>query len=207
MNGSPSTKMTVLYVAKTGHIVAAVGRTDGSSSSPAVADLVGDGLRLRGAPNIPRATSPALVGTFILPQGDLTSQDVPFDQVGPYPWGRAINLAAGSGPSAAGQPVVLSNLTPYPTATPPTLPTPASGSPWAVSITGPPAGSPYYLVVAQPATMGGAPATASGTLGPSGTTTIPLSLLNLPTMTSGTVYPVLVLVQTMLPYVATLTLP
>lgn len=214
MSAIPPTKMTVVYVASTGHIVAAVTRRDTTSQSPSVADLVGDGLHLRMATSPPPLSSPTSsspVGTFVIPQSDLASVDVDFDQVGTFPWGRAINPPTVSSSSGQAQPIVNNRLMPFPTSALPAVSPPKPGSPVSVTIVIPttmviPTGSTYYIVFSQPATMTGAPPTASGPLSSSGTTTVTFPNLTLPTTTSGTSYPVLILVPTMLPYVENLAL-
>jgi len=209
MSAIPPTKMTVVYVASTGHIVAAVTRRDTTSPSPSVADLVGDGIHLRMA--TAPTTSSGPVGTFVIPPSDLASVDVDFDQVGTLPWARAINPPTVSSSSGQAQPIVNNRLMPFPTSALPAVSPPKPGSPVSVTIVIPttmviPTGSTYYIVFSQPATMTGAPPTASGPLSSSGTTTVPFPNLTLPTTTSGTSYPVLILVPTMLPYVENLAL-
>jgi hypothetical protein len=72
-----------------------------------------------------------------------------------------------------------------------------------VTIPVPPAviGAPYYIIVAQPLADTGFPVKSSATI-----TTAPMKVpLTLPNVQSGTTYLVLVLVQNMLPFVATFT--
>jgi len=205
MSAAPPTKMSVVYVASTGHVVAAVTRSDTTSPSPSVADLVGDGIHLRMA--TAPTTSSGPVGTFVIPPSDLASVDVDFDQVGTLPWARAINPPTASSTPGPAQPGVNSNLMAFPSAGLPTVNPASAGNPVNISITIPttvviPPGSTYYIVFSQPATITGALPKASGALSSSGPTVVQFPNLTFPSKGD---YPVLILVPMMLPYVANLT--
>ena len=203
MSGSTPKKVTVVYVATTGHIVAAVTRTDTSGPSPSVADLVGDSLALQMGWTQP--TTPLTIpdGTFLIPATDLALVDVDFGLVGPNAWGQAMNLTgSSSGPVLTSTPSLLP-LTNF-TSLPPPLPTAKSLSTSQVSVTittsSALSGFSYYIILAQPLTVSGFPTTCKGILP---TTATPVSL-TVPNMVPGTSYLVLILVQTLQPYVAIL---
>lgn len=204
MSSSNQIQMTILYVTTTGHIVGGVTRTDSSGALPKVADLVGSGLASPEHPNF-QAASALAIAKFIIPPSDLSTVDVGFDQVGTYPWGEAIVQNA-----AAGATVKINNsLAAY---VPPresgpatllTAPT-ASASPTAnktqVSVTlNNRIGSKYYIATAQPAGITTPFTPVSGAI-----TSSPVAF-SLPNLPHGT-YTVLILVETMLPYLASFTL-
>jgi hypothetical protein len=201
MSTIQTTKMTVLYVASTGHIVSAITRTEASGPSPSIADLVGDNLHLQLGPTT-QLTPPIPVSTFFIPATDLKSVDVDFDILGPNPWGRVMNLAGTSSSPVLGDPPVLPPLTRLSS-----TPTASYTAP-AVTVNFPSGsasgGSAYYIIVSQPFTVTGFPTTAKGTLPATlSSAANPLSLGN---VRSGT-YPVLILIQNVLPYVATFVVP
>lgn len=198
MNGSNQTKMTVLYITNTGHIVGGVTRTDSSAPSPKVADLVGSGLTLRSAPNF-QAGAALPVATFIIPPSDLLTVDVGFDQVGTYPWGQAIVQNAAT--STAGASVTVNNCQAPATQPIVTSVSSAGRTQLTVSLTTPTASS-YYIVTAQAAATTTALVPASGPTNASPASQ-PVNL-SLPTPPPGT-YAVLVLVSNMLPYLGTFT--
>jgi hypothetical protein len=190
MNNSQPNKMTVVYIANTGHIVAGVSRTDSTGASPAVADLIGNTLTIRGVENNTFAGLSGTIGSFAIPQGDLRSLDVDFDLVGTYPWGRAINLPIPApGTSGPGPPVVSSSLNPL------AAPSFASGPPPSLNLTIATA-QPFYIVLTQTNAMSGAIAPLSGTL----VVTAGAASVALPALSPGP-YLAFIFVQTMLPYV------
>ena len=204
MSGTPSTKMTVVYVKTTGHIVAAVTRTNASGPSPTKTDLVGDAIRFRLAPN----GAPMPVSTFVIPVDDLDTLDVDAHDVGATPLSFAINLAVTPSGSTIGSPQILPTVNPWTGSSPSTnLTTGASGtpksSPLVVIIPNPPAPAslPYYVVVSDPLTVLGFPATTKGTSAATGNTSFNLTITNL--ASSKPPYAALVLVQGMAPYVTT----
>ncbi len=192
MNGSQPSSMTVVYVKNTGHVVAAVSRNDISGQSPSLAKIVGDVLAVC-APANNATAAPDIVGSFMIPQGDLLSNDFDFGLVGTYPWGHAVllpNPATGNSTpqirpgslTAMGVPSILGG--PVTSTTAPTLKLP---------VTDP---NPYYIVVAGSTPMIGGPSPLSGILSPASG----VSLVALPALPTG-IYLVLILIQNMLPYV------
>jgi len=199
MSGTPSTKMTVVYVKSTGHIVAAVTRTNASGPSPTKKELVGDGIRFRLAPN----GTPTPVATFVIPVDDLDTLDLDAHDVGATPLSVAINLAVTPSGSTIGSPQILPTLNPWTgTGSLPSTNLTTKASPLVVNIPNPPAPAslPYYVVVSDPLTVLGFPATTKGTLAATGNTSFNLTITNL---ASSKTYAALVLVQGMLPYVTT----
>ena len=180
--------------------MSAITRTNASGPSPSIADLVGDNLHLELGPTA-QVTPPRPVGTFLIPSTDLASVDVDIDLLGPNPWGRVMNLAGTPSSPVLGDPPVLPPLT--------SQPSPHSGlrgarydgevSGWLGS-----RGSRIlhhcestfhgYWVSDHGQRHCGRALPASAT---------PLSLLNLRSGPN----PVLILIQNVLPYVATFTVP
>jgi hypothetical protein len=157
---------------------------------------VGDGIRFRLAPNV----TPSPVATFMIPVDDLTSADFDFHDVGSTPLTKAINLAVSPSGSATGSPQILATLNLF-TGSIPTTNLSPKVSPLQVSIPNTPAPTmPYYVIVADPLTVVGFPASSKGTLASSGNTNFNLTITNL---ASGKIYSALVLVQSMQPYVTT----
>ncbi len=200
MSGSTPKKVTVVYVATTGHIVAAVTRTDTSGPSPSVADLVGDSLALQmGWTQTPATPLTIPDGTFLIPATDLALVEIDFGLLGSTPWGQAMNLVGASGGPVLGQPPSVLPLTTFvspPTAVSPSKPLVNVSIPTSTALSG----FSYYIILAQPLTVSGFPTTCKGNLP---TTATPVSL-TVPNMVTGTSYLVLVLVQTLKPYVAIL---
>ena len=210
MSGTPSTKVTVVNVTTTGHIVAAASRTNTSGPTPSAQDLVGDGIRFRSAPT---ASPSSPLFTFVIPVSELTAAlpvDVDSKTLGPTSWGKTMNVAnsGSSGPilasqspsvSSIGSPPVLPPLNMWVPTPPSTLLT-SKASPLVVTFTSPPAPAslPYYVVVSDPLTVLGFPATAKGTLPSPGNYTFNLTITNIALLKN---YAALVLVQSMQPYV------
>jgi hypothetical protein len=214
MSTAAPKKVTLVYVASTGHIVAALTRNDSFRPTPSVADLVGDSLQLRIGPSTaPVSPPPIPVGTFLIPQADLASYDIDLELLGYNPWGQSMNISGtsssvGSSAPVPGQPPLI----------PPPLGIYAIGSlPQAsnassqltVNVASPPlVGLPYYIIVAQPLTVASFPTSAKGNLtagsvsGLAAAATTPVNL-SIPATVPNGPHMVLVLVQTMQPYVAT----
>jgi hypothetical protein len=95
---------------------------------------------------------------------------------------------------------VLNNLTPY--LTNPTISAPPAPKLTIANMNQP---LPYYVIVVNDASFSGAPPISSGVLSTTGNTIIDYSTLTLP-ITSHT-YFVLVLVQSMAPFVANIVVP
>jgi hypothetical protein len=192
MNGSQPNKMIVVYVKKTGHVVAAVSRNSNSGTSPSLADIVGDALTVRGAANN-AAPTPGVIGSFMIPQGDLLSTEVDFGLVGTYPWGHAVQLPdPATNPGNSTPQIRPGNLTPL--ATPTISGTTSISSPTLkLSVADP---NPFYIIVAPEEPSNTGPSPLSGVLSPvSGSSSVALPAL------PAAKYLVLILVQNMLPYV------
>jgi hypothetical protein len=201
MTGTPSTKITVVYVATTGHVLAGFTRADVSGPPPKLADLVGDNLVLQMGPSSPTATPTKPVGRFLIPATELASVDVDLPHQGAALWGQSMQLSGATGSLVLSQPPSLFapkafTTTPVANVTASQLTVSIAGSSTTLS------GLPYYVMVAQPIT-----GVAKGTLAVVGATTTTATAavtISVPGSVSSTTQLVLVLVQGISPYIATL---
>jgi hypothetical protein len=108
-SGQPIT-MTVLYVANTGHVLAALTRTDGSGAAPSVSDLTGDGLLLRGNINQNTPTLTVFLNPYLftVSASDMQSLDFQIDPTNTptfrNPRAFGISPVPGSTPTASPPP-------------------------------------------------------------------------------------------------------
>jgi len=220
MTGGQSKQMTVVYVSNTGHALAALTRTDGSGPAPAVADLVGDGLIVRGIVSATAVPWLALPDMFLVPAASLALQDVAIDPTtGPSlltPRNYGLTPVPGTAPaSPSPAPPTLAPLGFYqpPPSHMPTVPLPSTANglvlasyttAGALSLTLDPSlaaleGLQYYVVVASQVTdPNETPSILDFFQGPI-TVTTPISRQT--ATPRDPLYSVLVLLQTMVPCV------
>jgi hypothetical protein len=207
MSGMSPTKITVVYVATTGHVVAGFTRADVSGSPPKLADLVGDDLVLQmgATPMSPAPTPTKPIGRFLIPATDLALVDVDLPLQGAALWGQSVQLTGAPGSLVPGQPPALFAPTSFGSSSTTTPAASVSAShQLTVSFPGstPAAiGLPYYVLVAQPITGLARGSLAAGAGSSTATTAVTISV---PGSASGTTQLVLVLVQGVSPFIATL---
>jgi hypothetical protein len=218
MTGGQPTTLSALYVANTGHVLAAFTRTDGSNAVPQVADVAGDGLIVRGLvtddSSAPWKSPP---DAFLVPAADLKCANF---TIGPTnaavlrePRAYAVSPppGAGSGTPPPGPPA-LNPLSPFTTAKAVSNPSPPPtlgasdivvslykgelilffGSNWY--------GNPFYTVVVSQVTAADATPIPLNSFPGTFSDTNPISLATAAN-TAGMTYSVLLLVAAMRPVV------
>ena len=108
MSGTTKRKITVVYVASTGHVLAGFTQSDASGPAPKINDLVGDNLVLHLGPTPPPAASPTNpVGRFLIPATDLALIDVDLPHLPSALWGQSMTMTGPTGSQVLGQPPSL----------------------------------------------------------------------------------------------------
>jgi hypothetical protein len=204
MTGGQPTSMTVVYVANTGHVLAALTQTNDSGTTPAVADVAGDGLLVRGLLDASAASPSFPPDMFLVPATDLKTQSVAIDTssapalVNPRAYGLAVSTGSTS-PAPPGTPPAFEPLTPFP-GTAPAIDLKKSGK-LTLTLNSAPGGAPYYVLVVSLVTDPQAtPAVVNSFTG-----TLPTSATTVTLQTNALVnpqYSVLLLVAAMRPMIA-----
>jgi hypothetical protein len=119
MTSGQPTKMTLLYVTNTGHVLAAVTRTNSNGPAPSAADLAGDGVIVQGLVTDSTATPwTTSADAFLVPAKDLSTLDIDVDSTtgpalkNPRSFGVALVAAAAGGNPAPTNPPALNPLNP-----------------------------------------------------------------------------------------------